>query len=538
MRSESENFYRNFKSGLKRFLSRFDIALIALLAFGLRMVHFLTASYGVTGEVFRDMTIIYNFVFLHQWPLLGPSSSLGGFYFGAAYYYLLTPFVVMFNFAPYGATFASVFFSTLQVVVLYYLIRLWFNNRAWAALAALASAICLFDIQFAYYASNPNFLPFFIVCFFYLLTLAKQKKFAWPYALLLGLDIGIVTQLHATALLAVPAILILFLLIRKARIPLKSFFTGFMAIVFTYLPYLIYEFHHRLQNAKGIAHLGEASFGLSINFFSLQRLIEFWSNLFLVRVDFFNVYDIYGSAAIVLLGLTILLLFASYFGYKPAFKIYPAPSKIPRNSTTGMSNLKESSCGAEYSVGRCWIYWQEVANSDGALLIVLWLSVASFMFFFFQKRAQFFYFLVLWPLPAIVFSWFLVRLLAVSKKAFILVLVWFILLQAMQLSYFYGHISNKTLSHRNVQNLLQSIATRAQGEEFSIINNFFDPTTFHYYLLLNHLEQTQQRYNPGYIFLISPSDGSGNVTVNIQEYNKINQEQLNDLMLTEYQKNK
>lgn len=115
---ELVNLHRNFKSELKRFLSRFDIVLIALLAFGLRIVRFFTASYGVTGEVFRDMAVVYNFVFLHQWPLLGPSSSLGGFNFGAAYYYLLTPFVIMFNFAPYGATFASVFFSVLQVVVL------------------------------------------------------------------------------------------------------------------------------------------------------------------------------------------------------------------------------------------------------------------------------------------------------------------------------------------------------------------------------------------------------------------------------------
>jgi len=498
---EPENFYCNLKGTLKRFLSRFDIVLIALLAFLLRMVHFFTASYGVTGEVFRDMTVVYNFIFLHHWPLLGPSSSLGGFYFGAVYYYLLTPFIVMFNFAPYGATFASVFFSVLQVVVLYYLIILWFKSRVWAALAALVSAICLFDIQFAYYASNPNLLPFFIVSFFYLLNLAKQKKFAWPYALVLGFSLGIVTQLHATALLVMPAVLVLFLLIKKVKIPLKSFFAGLVALVFTYLPYLVYEYRHNLQNAKGIAHLGEASFGLSLNFFSLSRWAEFWSNLFLTRVDFFDVYDIFGVLAVTFLGLTVILLLVLYFRYKPAFKIN----------------------------------WQEVVRNDGALLLFLWLIVASVMFFFFQRQAQFFYFLVLWPLPAIVFTWFLVRLSKASKKAFIIIFVWFILLQAVQLGYFYGHINNVSLSHSNIESLLHGISAKAGDTDFAIINNFFDPTTFHYYLLLDHLERTQQQYKPKYIFLLSLSSGSGNVIVNTRLYNKNNQQQINGILLTQYQ---
>lgn len=87
-----------------------------------------------------------------------------------------------------------------------------------------------------------------------------------------------------------------------------------------------------------------------------------------------------------------------------------------------------------------------------------------------------------------------------------------------------------------MENLLQGIFAKAGSADFAIVNNFFDPTTFHYYLLLNHLEQTQQRYNSRYIFLLSPSSGSEGIKVNGREYDEISRQQTNDLMLIEYKK--
>jgi hypothetical protein len=53
-------------------------------------------------------------------------------------------------------------------------------------------------------------------------------------------------------------------------------------------------------------------------------------------------------------------------------KFYPAPFRIPRNSAAGMNGLKESSCGVECSVGRCWIYWK---------IIVLMLTATTNLLF-------------------------------------------------------------------------------------------------------------------------------------------------------------
>src|SRR3989344_800487 len=105
------------------------------------------------------------FLIVGQWPLLGPRASFGGFNFGAIYYYLIAPFVWLFNFNPIGAVAASVFFSILSILMLYRLVRLWFNDRNLALLAAGLQALSLFDVQNAYYISNPNLLPFFLLWF-------------------------------------------------------------------------------------------------------------------------------------------------------------------------------------------------------------------------------------------------------------------------------------------------------------------------------------------------------------------------------------
>jgi hypothetical protein len=76
------NFVVNLK-GIKKniinFFKRFDIYCIVFFAFLLRVFGRGSSSYGVRGELFRDLIVVFNFLKLGHWPLLGPSSSLGGF---------------------------------------------------------------------------------------------------------------------------------------------------------------------------------------------------------------------------------------------------------------------------------------------------------------------------------------------------------------------------------------------------------------------------------------------------------------------------
>jgi hypothetical protein len=152
---------------LKIVFIKYEIYWLMLFAFLLRVFGRGSSSYGVPGELYRDLSVVYNFLHFGHWPLLGPSSSLGGFYFGAIYYYIITPFMWLFNFAPYGATIVSLLSSVLTVGMLYKLLRLWFpGEQAIARVGAFLLAISAFDIQYSYYVSNPNLMPFFLLWFF------------------------------------------------------------------------------------------------------------------------------------------------------------------------------------------------------------------------------------------------------------------------------------------------------------------------------------------------------------------------------------
>ena len=96
--------------------SPYSIWVVLCLAIILRVVGLRNIYYGFTGELYRDLLVVHHFIAYGDWPLLGPMGSVGGYYFGPAYYYLLTPFVWLVNANPVGAVFASGFFSVLTIV--------------------------------------------------------------------------------------------------------------------------------------------------------------------------------------------------------------------------------------------------------------------------------------------------------------------------------------------------------------------------------------------------------------------------------------
>src|SRR4030067_315430 len=78
----------------------------------------------------RDALVVRRLLVNFDPILVGPGTSVGNMYLGPIYYYLIAPFLLLFNLSPVGP---SVFIALLGVSTIYfvwYVSRKWFGNIA------------------------------------------------------------------------------------------------------------------------------------------------------------------------------------------------------------------------------------------------------------------------------------------------------------------------------------------------------------------------------------------------------------------------
>src|ERR1051326_2054568 len=394
----------------------YNHALKLLLIVGaiLRLVFLPSAFYGPTGELFRDLIVLYNFIFLHHWPLLGPSSSLGGFSFGPAYYYLLAPFYWLFHYSPAGIILASALFSILSIWLVYILLVKWFGNKDLALIGALLLTFSVYDIQNASYISNPTLMPFFILWFLYCLTHLLEASVKWKYVLGLAISLAIATQLHATALVVLPVVLINLLLTKKLVLKFKFWLVLIVISVFAWLPYLIFEFSHHFSNFTDLLTLGKKDFSFVTLGKNIISIAEFFSRTIIYQNGFYNFAHLHPTV---------------YYFFMPFYTIVPLGLWLFwRNRKQAVQFIRLKISGA------------------GGRLLALWSIVAGIIFLLFRLPIQHFYFLVVWPLPILLLTW----LLGWKKRNFKFLYAYglgaFIGLQILQLIFFYPFIRHPEFS--------------------------------------------------------------------------------------------
>ncbi len=253
------------------------------------------------GELVRDLDVLR--VLSHgQIILLGPPSSLGAFYFGPAYYYLLFPIVWVARFAPWSMPVASILYGCLTILLAYYIVRRWWGSEWLAILASGLMAASSLSFQFAKYESNPNQVPLFALLFFFALErlIGGDRKIG--YAFLLGASFGIGIQLHAVPLICLPIILLLAVLQKRLRLPWYGWVVVIMGAVLVISPYLYYECTHHFTNIRTLFAI---SSGPRIYVPWFQQVLDylgFWISAFLSTNTFFNPALILGWPVYAILG--------------------------------------------------------------------------------------------------------------------------------------------------------------------------------------------------------------------------------------------
>src|SRR6266568_1185891 len=104
------------------------LLLILLLAAFLRL--YKIADYMTfLGDEGRDVLVVYNILHGHL-TLLGPTSSVGGFFLGPIYYYFMAPFLLLFNYNPVGPSVMIGLLGVITVWLVYYISKEFFNGKA------------------------------------------------------------------------------------------------------------------------------------------------------------------------------------------------------------------------------------------------------------------------------------------------------------------------------------------------------------------------------------------------------------------------
>lgn len=373
-------FFPIIKQDMPELLKKFRWPLFFFfLAFFIRLPLLFRMDYANFPEFYRDYYMAERILSGHL-PLLGPPSMQANFYFGPVYYYFFAPLFWLFNHHPASLLLTGILLYGFSAAALYKLLLLWFKDKGPAIFGTLFYVVSIYGIQLTSYVSNPNFLPLWVILFFYFLTKILEDKAAALDYFLLGCSYSFAAQLHTTAALVLPlaAIWPLSLKIRHWRqqnLAKTGRLLGFALLGFFLpaLPYLYAETASRLANLRSLFTFGAHTLQGKNYLFGLQAILGYFRG----ALDPFYMSNSYsfiqptGLYWLVAAGALVIIL------------------------SVLMAAIK-----GKISLGK-----KNFPLSANALhLCLAWFAAASVIILLFNKSPHSHYLIIFWPLPVILLA--------------------------------------------------------------------------------------------------------------------------------------
>jgi len=230
------------------------LVIILLLATFMRFYR-LPATLTFLEDEGRDLLIAHRMIDTMKPVLLGPQTSTGNMYLGPLYYYLITPWLFIFQGDPLGPAIFVALSGVLLVYLIYHLGRRWFSERV-GHLSALLYAVLPLPVQFSRNSWNPNLAPLIslllISVTLHLSTHPSRNRLL--YFASLGALVGVIVQLHYMALIFVVAIafLNLYLWRKKLKELIIGIFVSLLAFCVILSPFIVFEIRNNFVNTKAI----------------------------------------------------------------------------------------------------------------------------------------------------------------------------------------------------------------------------------------------------------------------------------------------
>lgn len=215
------------------------LVLIVLLGLFFRTYQ-LVERFGFGHDADLYSWIVKDIVIDHHFRLVGQLTSAEGIFIGPFFYYLLTPFYLIFGMDPVGSAYLSPMLGILTIISYFFVLSKLFNKRV-GLIAAFLQAVLLGAVGFDRWVVPTITTKLWAVWYLYTLFMIARGNFkVLPY---LGILIGLIWHIHLAlipALLAVP-----FSLFFSKKIPTLKQFTFFLIpLIITSLPLLIFEVRH------------------------------------------------------------------------------------------------------------------------------------------------------------------------------------------------------------------------------------------------------------------------------------------------------
>jgi len=213
----------------------------------------------------RDAIIIKRITTLEHLTAIGASTSVGNVYLGPFYYYFIAPWLLLFNFNPAGLAYGVAFFSTLFLLVLYYVAKDLFNKTT-AVISVFLATFSYSLIELSRFSWNPNLLPLFsLLTAYFFIKAFKNKKYI--YFLLFGSFLAMSIQLHYLALaLLLPILFVGFYDLIKNKKNFIKVFIQYISSVAAFLifssPLIIFDLRHNFINFGNLIKLFKSGSGI------------------------------------------------------------------------------------------------------------------------------------------------------------------------------------------------------------------------------------------------------------------------------------
>lgn len=210
----------------------------------------LEASLQFLGDQGRDALILRNMLVNYDLPFIGPVTSVGSFFLGPLYYYLMAPFLWLFKFNPAGPAYATAIIGILTIPALYLVTKKMLSASA-AKLAALFYTFGFIPIIETRGAWNPNPMPLAglgIVFGFYQALKTNQPRWLW----LSAFSLGAALQFHYMIVFLAPFLLYQLILIFKKPPLRKHLITWLIILILMMLPLILFELKNNFLNIKGL----------------------------------------------------------------------------------------------------------------------------------------------------------------------------------------------------------------------------------------------------------------------------------------------
>lgn len=256
------------------------------------------------GDQGRDVLVIKKMLIDGKMTLLGPVASVGGFYLGPIYYYFISPFLLLFKYDPIGPAVFIALTGVFTTWFVYFFAKK--NFSSWVALLAeFFYAVSPILVRYNRFSWNPNLVPFFSILLLATVVEATEKQ-NWKKSLEIGIILGILFQLHYLAFIFAPTIAVLLILANGKNwlISVKQGVGIIFGLIIGWLPFILYEIRHQLQNFKGLLEFITRRDGANVGYDSTRYAKTILDNFNLTFAYLFNLPLVLSYT----IGILVLLL--------------------------------------------------------------------------------------------------------------------------------------------------------------------------------------------------------------------------------------